>query len=67
MRLRGRDAELAVLGEAIGALALGQGGVLLIEGAAGSGKTSLLSEARRDGRAQPAFASTPTRVTQRRS
>jgi DNA-binding CsgD family transcriptional regulator/tetratricopeptide (TPR) repeat protein len=43
--LRGRDAELAVLSEAIGSLALGQGGVVLVEGAAGSGKTSLLREA----------------------
>lgn len=45
MRLRGREAEIAVLSEAIGSLSLGHGGVLVVEGAPGSGKTSLLGEA----------------------
>ncbi len=43
-RTVGRAAELAQLREAASALQLGQGGVMLIEGAAGSGKTRLIED-----------------------
>ena len=43
--IRGRDSELAVLGEHLGRLRSGVGGVLLLEGAAGIGKSRLLDEA----------------------
>ncbi|WP_306214300.1 helix-turn-helix transcriptional regulator [Actinoplanes sp. RD1] len=43
--LRGREAELAVLRRRIELLAGGTGGVLVVEGPAGSGKTRLLAEA----------------------
>ncbi|WP_432840949.1 AAA family ATPase [Dactylosporangium sp. CA-092794] len=43
--LRGRDAERAVLVGRLDALADGHGGVVVVEGVAGSGKSSLLAEA----------------------
>ncbi|QDQ09292.1 helix-turn-helix transcriptional regulator [Streptomyces spectabilis] len=43
--VRGRDAELASLEERLDALARGQGGVVLVEGPAGSGKSRILGEA----------------------
>ena len=42
--IRGRDAELGVLGELLDRVRSGSGGVLLIEGAAGMGKSRLLGE-----------------------
>ncbi|HEY2202508.1 MAG TPA: AAA family ATPase, partial [Solirubrobacteraceae bacterium] len=42
--IRGRDAELGVLGELIDRLRSGSGAVLLIEGAAGVGKSRLIGE-----------------------
>jgi DNA-binding CsgD family transcriptional regulator len=42
--IRGRDAELGVLGEQIDRVRSGSGAVLLIEGAAGMGKSRLISE-----------------------
>jgi DNA-binding CsgD family transcriptional regulator/DNA-binding Lrp family transcriptional regulator len=42
--IRGRDAELAVLAELLGRVRSGSGGVLLIEGAAGMGKSRLIGE-----------------------
>src|SRR5918992_1028572 len=42
--IRGRDAELAVLGELLDRVCSGSGAVLLIEGAAGMGKSRLISE-----------------------
>jgi DNA-binding CsgD family transcriptional regulator len=45
--LRGRDHELAVVGEMLGRVRSGEGGVLLIEGSAGMGKSRLLAEAQR--------------------
>jgi DNA-binding CsgD family transcriptional regulator len=44
LRLRGRAAEIAVLGEALDRAAAGQPAVVLIEGEAGIGKTRLLAE-----------------------
>ena len=44
--LLGRDRELALIGELCERAAQGQGGVLLLEGPAGIGKTSLLHAAR---------------------
>jgi DNA-binding CsgD family transcriptional regulator/DNA-binding Lrp family transcriptional regulator len=43
-RVRGRDEELAVLGEMLGRVRSGSGAVLLIEGAAGMGKSRLIGE-----------------------
>jgi DNA-binding CsgD family transcriptional regulator/tetratricopeptide (TPR) repeat protein len=43
--LRGRDGELAVIGEQLAYARRGRGTVLLAEGRAGSGKTRLLAEA----------------------
>src|SRR5712691_4719427 len=43
--LRGRDAEMAVINAALGDARDGRGGVLLIEGGAGLGKSRLLQEA----------------------
>jgi len=43
--LAGRSAELAVLHEAVARLVQGRGGVILVEGAAGMGKTRLCEEA----------------------
>lgn len=43
--LEGRSAELATLVEAVARLAQGKGGVILVEGAAGMGKTRLCEEA----------------------
>jgi DNA-binding CsgD family transcriptional regulator len=43
-RVRGRDRELDVVGELVGATARGKGGVLLIEGPPGIGKTRMLTE-----------------------
>lgn len=42
--VRGRDAELSVIGEQIAAARSGRGSVTLISGAAGSGKSRLLQE-----------------------
>ena len=42
--IRGRDAELGAFGEVLGRVRSGSGAVLLIEGAAGMGKTRLLAE-----------------------
>jgi hypothetical protein len=44
--LRGRDSELSVLGECLSGVARGEAGMLLVEGPAGIGKSSLLAEAR---------------------
>jgi predicted ATPase len=44
--LRGRESELAVLGECLSGVARGEAGMLLVEGPAGIGKSSLLAEAR---------------------
>lgn len=41
--IRGRTGELGILGEHLTAVGAGQGGVVLIEGAAGSGKSRLVS------------------------
>ena len=41
---RGRDAELGVLAEALAAAAAGSGGVAVVEGDRGSGKTRLVAE-----------------------
>ena len=43
-----RDAEIAVLAGAVRAACAGIGGVVLIEGAAGIGKSSLLEESVRE-------------------
>ena len=45
--IRGRDAELAVLGEQFARVRSGSGAVLLIEGAAGMGKSRLIAEGAR--------------------
>lgn len=45
--LVGRDAEMAVLREALGGLARGRGALLVIEGEPGTGKSRLVAEARR--------------------
>ncbi|MDX6401628.1 MAG: hypothetical protein QOF27_2234 [Gaiellaceae bacterium] len=42
--IRGRDAELAAFGEVLGRVRAGSGAVLLIEGAAGMGKSRLIGE-----------------------
>jgi predicted ATPase len=42
--IRGRDAELALIGQRIDDLSAGTGGVVLIEGAPGIGKTRILLE-----------------------
>ena len=42
--IRGRDAELAVLGELLGRVRSGSGAVLLVEGAPGMGKSRLIGE-----------------------
>jgi predicted ATPase len=42
--IRGRDAELAVLGELLARVRSGSGAVLLIEGAPGMGKSRLIAE-----------------------
>ncbi|MEU8419431.1 AAA family ATPase [Micromonospora sp. NPDC048835] len=43
--LRGRDAERGAVEHRVDRLAAGEGGVVVVEGAPGSGKTSLLNEA----------------------
>ena len=43
-RIRGRDAELALLGESLDRVRSGSGAVLLVEGAAGMGKSRLIGE-----------------------
>jgi DNA-binding CsgD family transcriptional regulator len=45
-RLRGRDDELAAIGDRVSALARGDGGVVMLDGPAGIGKSALLSEVR---------------------
>jgi tetratricopeptide (TPR) repeat protein len=57
LRTVGRAGELALLREAISALQGGQGGVLLLEGPAGSGKTRLIDDvsAHARGRGLPVF------------
>lgn len=57
LRTVGRAGELALLREAISALQGGQGGVLLLEGLAGSGKTRLIDDvsAHARGRGLPVF------------
>jgi tetratricopeptide (TPR) repeat protein len=50
LRIRGRAAEIAVLGEALDRAASGQSAVVLIEGEPGIGKTRLLDEALADAR-----------------
>ena len=45
--IRGRDAELGALGELLGRVRSGSGAVLVIEGAAGMGKSRLLAEGER--------------------
>ena len=47
--LRGRQAEVAALDEALGRVASGRPAIVLIQGEAGIGKTRLLEEARRRG------------------
>ena len=42
--IRGRDAELAAVGDLLGRVRSGSGGVLLIGGAAGMGKSRLIGE-----------------------
>jgi predicted ATPase len=42
--IRGRDADLALIGQRIDDLRAGTGGVVLIEGAPGVGKTRILLE-----------------------
>jgi DNA-binding CsgD family transcriptional regulator len=42
--LRQRDAQLATIADHLGRLAAGRGGVVLVEGAAGAGRSRLLSE-----------------------
>lgn len=42
--VRGRDVELGLIGDALSATASGHGGVLLVEGPPGIGKTRLLTE-----------------------
>src|SRR4051794_27233658 len=44
-RLHGREAEVRVVERSLRALARGRGGVVLVEGGPGAGKTSLLDEA----------------------
>jgi DNA-binding CsgD family transcriptional regulator len=51
-RLRGRDQEVAMLATRLDALSRGRGGVVLIRGAAGIGKSALLAEAEAEGRAR---------------
>lgn len=43
--VRGRDDELAIIDARLDALSRGHGGIVLVEGAPGSGKTRLLAEA----------------------
>ncbi len=43
--LRGRGREITAIGEAVGALAAGRGGIVLIQGLPGVGKSALLTEA----------------------
>jgi predicted ATPase len=43
--IRGRDSELASVGEQLARLRSGVGAVILVEGGAGIGKTRLLDEA----------------------
>ena len=50
LRLHGRAAEIAVLGEALDRVASGRPAVVLIEGEAGIGKTRLLDAALADAR-----------------
>ena len=43
--VRGRDSEVKQIADAVSAVARGRGGVLIIEGPPGIGKTRLLAEA----------------------
>jgi predicted ATPase len=45
MLLKGRDSELRIIGEHVAEVAQGRGGMLLIDGPPGSGRTSLLEQA----------------------
>ena len=65
-RLIGREAELSVLRQARQELLLGQGGVLLLQGEAGIGKTSLVRRMRQDDDAEPLlFASAKCELARR--
>jgi class 3 adenylate cyclase/tetratricopeptide (TPR) repeat protein len=57
--LVGRERELATLREAVDALAAGSGGVLLVTGEVGMGKTRLLAELREMLESAPAQAGAP--------
>jgi AAA ATPase domain len=46
-QLLGREQDLAAIGETVGAVRAGEGAVLVLEGPAGIGKTSLMVQARR--------------------
>lgn len=65
-RLIGREAELGVLRQARHELLLGQGGVLLLQGEAGIGKTSLVRRLRQDDDEEPLlFASAKCELARR--
>jgi hypothetical protein len=58
--IRGRDDELEVAREFVGALARGRGGVVVVEGPPGIGKTRLLQEFAARAGADPPIGQTPT-------
>ena len=51
-RLRGRDAEIRVVREALDRVSAGRPAIVLIEGEAGIGKTRLLNDALEDARSR---------------